>query len=186
MNCVSCDIDYACTTFGLFVFFPRVFLSPRVTGACPVATHLILRVNVRTTTTTATTSEARKRNHYARPGQAPFDERSYKLATLVVESFGRPGIKGSDLIDQVAASIVGGTDASSLARKGVCMERLFQIISVTTQVAISRRVHRFRLSLRNRQTEGKGGRIGRTTTTGLGWQCCSFKTKLSEIFMFVE
>ena len=34
------------------------------------------------------------------------------------------------------------TDASSLARKGVCKKRLFQIISVTTQVAISRRVHR--------------------------------------------
>ena len=22
MTCVSCDIDYACTTLGLFVFFP--------------------------------------------------------------------------------------------------------------------------------------------------------------------
>ena len=22
MNCVSCDIDYACTTFDLFVLFP--------------------------------------------------------------------------------------------------------------------------------------------------------------------
>ena len=36
---------------GLFVFFPRVFLSSRVTGACPVTTDLIMRVNVRTTTT---------------------------------------------------------------------------------------------------------------------------------------
>ena len=89
----------------------------------------------------ASTPEARKRNHYARPGQVSFDERSYKLATLAVESFGCLGKKGSDLINQVAASIVGGTDASSLARKGVCKERLFQIISVTTQVAISRRVH---------------------------------------------
>ena len=80
----------------------------------------------------ASTSEARKRNHYARPGQVFFDERSYKLATLAVESFGRLGKEGSDLIDQVAASIVGGTDASSLARKGVCKERLFQIISATT------------------------------------------------------
>eukprot|EP00904_Undaria_pinnatifida_P006903 jgi/Undpi1/3342/HiC_scaffold_15.g06715.m1 len=61
----------------------------------------------------ASTSEARKRNHYARPGQVSFDERSYKLATLAVESFGRLGKEGSDLIDQVAASIVGGTDASS-------------------------------------------------------------------------
>ena len=39
----------------------------------------------------ASTSEARKRNHYARPGQVSFDERSYKLATLAVESFGRLG-----------------------------------------------------------------------------------------------
>eukprot|EP00904_Undaria_pinnatifida_P007999 jgi/Undpi1/4329/HiC_scaffold_17.g07695.m1 len=96
------------------------------------------------------TSEARKRNHYARPGQVSFDERSYKLATLAMESSGRLG-RGRDLIDQVAATIVGGTDASSLARKGVCKERLFQTISVTTQVAISRRVHRYRLSLRDRQ-----------------------------------
>ena len=31
--------------------FPGVFLSSRVTGACPVITDLIMRVNVRTTTT---------------------------------------------------------------------------------------------------------------------------------------
>ena len=31
-------------------FFPGVFLSSRVTGACPVTTDLIMRVNVRTTT----------------------------------------------------------------------------------------------------------------------------------------
>ena len=37
----------------------------------------------------ASISEARKRNHYARPGQVSFDERSYKLATLAVERFGR-------------------------------------------------------------------------------------------------
>ena len=67
----------------------------------------------------ASTSEARKRNHYARPGQVSFDERSYKLATLAVESFGRLGEEGSDLMNRVAANIVGGTDASSLARKGV-------------------------------------------------------------------
>ena len=30
----------------------------------------------------ASTSEALKRNHYARPGQVSFDERSYKLATI--------------------------------------------------------------------------------------------------------
>ena len=83
-------------------------------------------------------SEARKRSYYARPGQVSFDERKYKLAILAVASFGLLGKGGGDLIDQVVASIVGGTDGSSLARKGVCKEGLFQIISVTTQVAISR------------------------------------------------
>ena len=51
MNCVSCDI--CVYHLGLFVFFPRLFLSSRVTGACPVTTDLIMRVNVRTTTTTS-------------------------------------------------------------------------------------------------------------------------------------
>ncbi len=50
MNCVSCDL--CVYHLGLFVFFPGVFLSSRVTGACPVTTDLIMRVNVRTTTTT--------------------------------------------------------------------------------------------------------------------------------------
>ena len=53
MNCVSCDI--CVYHLGLRVFFPGVFLSSRVTGACPVTTDLIMRVNVRTTTTTTTT-----------------------------------------------------------------------------------------------------------------------------------
>ena len=59
MNCVSCDIDYACTTFGLCCF-PGVFLSSRVTGACPVTTDLIMRVNVRTTTTTTAAAAAER------------------------------------------------------------------------------------------------------------------------------
>ena len=52
MNCVSCAI-YACTTLGLFVFFP--WGIPQLQsdcGACPVATDLIMRVNVRITTST--------------------------------------------------------------------------------------------------------------------------------------
>ena len=52
MNCVSCDI--CVYHLRLFVFFPRVFLSSRVTGACPVTTDFIMRVNVITTTTTTT------------------------------------------------------------------------------------------------------------------------------------
>ena len=49
MNCVGCDI--CVYHLGLCVFFPGVFLSSRVTGACPVTTGLIMPVNVRTTTT---------------------------------------------------------------------------------------------------------------------------------------
>ena len=45
MNCVSCDI---CV---YHLVFPGVFLSSGVTGACPVTTDLIMRVNVKTTTT---------------------------------------------------------------------------------------------------------------------------------------
>ena len=100
--------------------------------------------------TTASKPKSRKRSHYARPEQVPFDKRSYKLATLAVESFGRLGKEGSDLTDQVAASIVGGADGSSLARK----ERtLLHIVSVTTQVVISRRVHRYKV----RRTKGPPG-----------------------------
>ena len=51
MNCVSCDIGL-CVYQGCLYFFPGVFLGSRVTGACPVTTDLIMRVNVRTTTTT--------------------------------------------------------------------------------------------------------------------------------------
>ena len=47
----------------------------------------------------ASTSEARKRQHCARPGHVSFDERSHKLATLVVESFGHLGVEGSNFID---------------------------------------------------------------------------------------
>ena len=87
-------------------------------------------------------SEARKRSHYARPGHVFFDERGYTLATLTVESFGRLVKEGRNLIDQVAASIVGGTDGMSPARKGVSKERLLQLSQVITQVAISLRGHR--------------------------------------------
>ena len=53
------------------------------------------------------------------------DERTYNLAILEVESFGRLCKRGSDLIDQEAARIFGGTGVSFLARRGACKERLF-------------------------------------------------------------
>ena len=55
MNCVSCDICVYHLRV-VCVFPPGVFLSSRVTGACPVTTDLIMRVNVRTTTTTTSSS----------------------------------------------------------------------------------------------------------------------------------
>ena len=99
----------------------------------------------------ASKSEARQRNHYVRPGEFSFDKRSYRLATLAVESFGHLGKEGSDPIDQVTASTVGATDGASLARKGVCKECILQIISMTTPVAFSRRVHQYKLAQRDRQ-----------------------------------
>ena len=64
MNRVSCDI--CVYHLGLFAFFSGVFPSSRVTGACPVTLDLIMRVNVRTTTTKAarrwTSSPIRSRN----------------------------------------------------------------------------------------------------------------------------
>ena len=76
------------------------------------------------------TSEARKRQHYARPGHVSFDERSNKIATLAVESLGRFGGEDSAFIDQWAASVVGGRDGESMAGKEVVKERLLQIVSV--------------------------------------------------------
>ena len=85
-----------------------------------------------------------------------FDERSHKLVTLAVESFGRLGREGSEFIDQLATSVVGGRDGRAIAKKGICKERLLQIFSVTSQVAISRRVHRYKLALRGREaTRGR-------------------------------
>ena len=93
----------------------------------------------------ASTSEARKRQHCARPGHVAFDERSHKLAVLAVGSFGRLGVEVSNFIDQLAASVVGGRDGGSMTRKGLVKEHLLEIILVTTQVTISRRVSRFKL-----------------------------------------
>ena len=67
-----------------------------------------------------------------------------------MEIYGHLGKEGIDFINQVAASIVRATDESSLARKGICKERFCQVVSVTTQVPILRRVHRYNLALKDR------------------------------------
>lgn len=60
-----------------------------------------------------------------------------KQKLIRVGSFGRVEKKSSDLIDQEPASIVGGADGSSLARKDVCNDRHFHVIPVTPQATIS-------------------------------------------------
>ena len=66
--------------------------------------------------------------------------------------------------------MVGGTDGSSLARKGVCKRRLLQIISMVTQAAISRRMQRFKPALRDRQAaRGRRKEGGVMTPMTWGW-----------------
>lgn len=118
----------------------------------------------------ALTSEARKRQHYARPGQVSFDERSFKLTTLAVESFGRLGEEGYDFINELATHAAGGRDGGNMARKGVFKDRLLQVVSVATQVAISRRVQRYKLSLRGRQEfENRASATTNSTPMVWGW-----------------
>ncbi|CAB1115520.1 unnamed protein product [Ectocarpus sp. CCAP 1310/34] len=118
----------------------------------------------------AQASEARKRQHYARPGHVSFDERSFKLTTLAVESFGRLGEEGYEFIDELATHAVGGRDGGTMALKGVFKERLLQIVSVATQVAISRRVQRYKLALRGRQdAENRRTRSTSDQSTPMIW-----------------
>ena len=60
----------------------------------------------------ASTSEACKRQHYARPGRVSFGERSTKLSILAAEGFGRLGVEGTNFIDQFATGVVGGSGGS--------------------------------------------------------------------------
>ena len=57
---------------------------------------------------TATCAEAREGAHYARPDQCPLvKERSYKLPTVAVESFGPLGkIIGDKLVDQLPSQLL--------------------------------------------------------------------------------
>ena len=83
-------------------------------------------------------------------GRFPSTSATTNSPPLAVESPGRLGKEGSDPIDQIAASRVGGTDGSPGPQNDACNKRLFQIFSVTTQVAISRRAHRYILAQRDR------------------------------------
>ena len=100
----------------------------------------------------ASTSEARERPRYDHPKYVSFDKRSHKFATSAVESFGRLGVEASNFIERLetTSSATGGRDGGPMVRKRVVKKRLLQIVWVTAQVAISRRVSRFKLQLRGR------------------------------------
>ena len=97
-----------------------------VTHADPQA-HVHLR-NGSTTNDggAARTSEARKRQHYARPEHVSFDERSFKLTTLAVESVGRLGEEGYEFIDELATHAAGGRDGDRWHRKGSSRNDFFR------------------------------------------------------------
>ena len=104
-----------------------------VTHADPQAQVHLRNGSATSDGTAAHTSEARKCQHYARPGHVSFDERSFKLTTLAVESFGRLGEEGYEfIIDELAMHAAGGRDGGSMAQKGVFKGRLLQVISVAT------------------------------------------------------
>ena len=132
-----------------------------VTHADPQAQVHLRNGSATSDGTAAQASEARKRQHYARPGHVSFDERSFKLTTIAVESFGRLGEEGYDFINELATHVANGREGRNMAQKGVIKERLLQVVSVATQVAISRRVQRYKLSLRGRQ-DFEGSRATRT------------------------
>ena len=75
-----------------------------------------------------------------------FDERSHKLITLALESFGPLSREANEYIDQLETSVVGGKDGGAMAKKIICKERLLQIVSVTSWVTISLRKHRYELA----------------------------------------
>ena len=101
-------------------------------------------------------------------------ERRQKLVIITVESFGVLGREESEFIDQLATSAIGGRNAVGMAKKGICKKRPVLIISVTSQVAISRRVHRYKLALPDRpatkKEEGRG-RGAAANGVGLAHRC---------------
>lgn len=102
-----------------------------------------------------------------------FDERRFKITILAVESFGRLREDGCEFVDELQHTPLGGRMGSPSHEKGESKERLLQDTSVAAQVAISRRVHQYKLSLRGRQADTAGHLhqqvSGGSTTMTWGW-----------------
>ena len=88
-----------------------------------------------------------------------------------MESFGRLGDEGYEFIDELATHAARGRNGGTMTQKGD-KERLLQIVSVATQVAISRRLQRYKLTLRGRQ-EVEDQRTTSTSnmSTPMIWGC---------------
>lgn len=112
-----------------------------VTPADPQAQVHLWNGSATSDETAAQASEAVKRQHCALPGRVSFDERSFIRTTLAVESFGRLGEEGYEFINELATHAAGGKNGGSIVPKAVFKQRLLQVVSVATQVAVSRRLH---------------------------------------------
>ena len=96
-----------------------------------------------------------------------FDERSHKLATFAAESFGRPGVEGSNFIDQLATSVVRG-ERWRIHGKGGRSEgtpapnRLGDRTGSHFEEGVphQEKAPRFKLQLRQTHTDGVGMELG--------------------------
>ena len=98
-----------------------------------------------------------------------FDDRSHQILTRYHvsrwRSFGRLRVhQGSSFVDHLVATMVGVEYGGSPMKEGMAQERVLLIVSVATQVAVSRRfLSRFKLQFRDRQKARSvrgGGRGG--------------------------
>ena len=68
-----------------------------------------------------------------------------------MEDFGGLSGSGYELVDQLVTHFVCLNDGGSISSKRVVNERLSQVISITMQVAVSRRVKGTKLDLTTRR-----------------------------------
>lgn len=86
----------------------------------------------------AVRSEACTGAHDAFPGQVPFGERNFELVPVAVESFGRLGESGTEVIEEIAIGVVGGPNGGGIMEKGVVKERILRLISITRCITVLR------------------------------------------------
>lgn len=91
----------------------------------------------------------RKRTRDKSQGCLLPNQRSFKLANLAMGSLGHTRDTGEDLRDQEATGAVADRDRVGLPQT-YALERRKQVISVASRVSISRRIHRYRVALRER------------------------------------